>query len=1152
MNFFDYFINDKDINKVIKSSNMKIGSCPFSFQLMMIASDFNSGFATIFVVVPNLYEAQNYYDKLSNILGENNVLFFPSDELLSVEMISSTGDFLYERIETIITLLNNEKKVVVLSIHGLSRYEMNKDRWINSFIYLKKDDNYSKIKLINNLIKLGYNKAYTTIKTGEFSSRGEIIDIYPFGRENPIRIDFFDDDIETIKEYNPDTQRSTREINELFIAPCQEFFYDDNELKIAIDKLNEYINKNDISELEKNMIMEDISNLENHDKLNQMTRYLSLFDDKKTNILSFVNNKKVYFIDPYLSREQIKRLEKDLNDYSLRIDSKLLSNLPLFIPFEKYDNLDKIEIEGVRSFIKKDIIFDARTISNLKGNTNLILETFKSLINKYYLIISFSSINKFKGLSDFLKENDMYTRIINDFNDIKKGVINFTTKSLPSFIYKEIAILNEDIIFENNNKKPKPKFKSFYKNATKISHYDELNIGDYVVLYNYGIGIYEGITTRTFGSLKHDYIKVTYKNNAKLYEPLENINSIMKYADKDTIGVKIHNLGDGAWAREKARLRKKIHDISDKLISLYAQRLNSQGFSFPNDSPEQKDFENDFEYEVTKDQEKAIFDVKNDMEKAYPMDRLVCGDVGYGKTEVAIRACFKAVYGGKQVSILAPTTILASQHYNLFKNRMEKYGIRVEQLSRLVSTKNQKIILDDLKKGAIDVVIGTHRLLSDDVIYKDLGLLIIDEEQRFGVSHKEKIKNLKINVDCLTLSATPIPRTLQMSLMGIRDLSMIETPPKNRYPVQTYVLERNDNMISEAINRELIRGGQVFYLYNNTIDIMDIKAHLERLVPNAKICVGHGKLSKDKLEDVISSFIDKKYDVLLCTTIIESGIDMPDTNTLIVHDADRLGLSQMYQIRGRVGRSNRIAYCYLMYDENKILTKEARTRLDTIKEFNELGSGFKIAMRDLSIRGSGDILGSEQSGFIETVGIDMYKKILDEEISKSKNGDENDDIIEEKEEDIIDASLRTPMVSETVSDKYIDNDHERILIHQRIDSIKSIKNLNELEEELIDRFGPISDELYAFMYEKLSMHFAKSFGIYRIIKNEPGKLIYLIDKKKALVYDGVLMFNEALRRNILLQTKNDDLRIIFTKYKNDKETFENIALYFNLILNNTN
>ena len=527
------------------------------------------------------------------------------------------------------------------------------------------------------------------------------------------------------------------------------------------------------------------------------------------------------------------------------------------------------------------------------------------------------------------------------------------------------------------------------------------------------------------------------------------------------------------------------------------------------------------------------------MESDKCMDRLVCGDVGYGKTEVALRAAFKAVLAGKQVILLCPTTILARQHYHTFKDRMDKYGIRVELLSRFVEKKKQDNIIEGLFFGSVDVCIGTHRLLSNEIGYKDLGLLIIDEEQRFGVTHKEKIKELKVNVDCITLTATPIPRTLQMSIMGIKDLSMIETPPKNRYPIQTYVLERNDRIITDAIEREIARGGQVFYLYNYTETIIDQLNKLKSLVPEARIAVGHGKLSKDQLESVIQSFLDKKYDVLLCTTIIETGIDIPETNTLIIHDADKLGLSQMYQIRGRVGRSNKIAYAYLMYEPRKSLTDEAIKRLETIKEFNELGSGYKIAMRDLSIRGSGDLLGEEQSGYVESVGIDMYLKILDEEINNKKEEPEANKFTE-------------ALVSRTINEKYIETDDLRIKIHKRIDLLNTLDELNELVDELNDRFGKPDDELLLYMYEKIMDNYAKSLNIYKIVNEESYIELYFTNEMSKKVNGDFLFTNLPKNKLIdLFLTNQFEIYIKLRILNNKLVSFKEICKYYIFCTKNT-
>ena len=1120
MDILKYLSTNKKINNIISSKKINVSDSCDGFNIMLIASDFMSGDSTLFVVLPSVYLAQRYYDELCHIVNFDDVLFFPADELFSAEMISASGDFLYERIETIFQLLENNKKIVIMNMHAAIRYEMSKDIWSNSCFKLVKNQIIDIKELYNNLIKIGYIPSYQVTKTGEFSRRGSIIDIFPLGYDNPIRLDFFDDEIEKIKEFDIETQRSIKEINTSVILPVAEFIYDENDYKIAKTKIRGFLDNFELNQIEDDMYKKDLLNLSEHQSLDTLARYLSFFDNTKTNIFSFSDNKRIYFIDYKKSSDAYNRLLLDVDEYCGRIGGYSLSKFDNFMDFNEIVKEGNVLVEGLTSLGDTDLKIVANEIDPYHANIKNILRDFSAYRLKKF-IVAIENKDRLKNLIQLMDENNIIVRKTNDFSNLEPGIIYAYDGYLPSFNLKNdnLIIINEHDIFDIDYHATKARYKSIYKNARKISNYDELEIGDYVVHYDYGIGIYSGIVMMERNGIKRDFINVSYKNNSALYIPLEKISNLSKYASKDTEGVEIHEIGSAAWARTKARVRKRVHDISDKLIKLYSERKNSKGFAFPEDTPEQIEFEKEFEYDLTPDQSRAIREIKLDMESERPMDRLVCGDVGYGKTEVALRAAFKAVYGGKQVCVLAPTTILARQHYFTFKNRMDKYGIRVELLSRFVTKKNQNIIIEDTKKGAVDVLIGTHRVLSDEIKYKDLGLLIVDEEQRFGVTHKEKIKELKVNVDCITLTATPIPRTLQMSVMGIKDLSMIETPPKNRYPIQTYVIERNDKIISEAITREITRGGQVFYLYNWTESIEDEAAKIKSLVPHARICIGHGKMNKDQLERVITDFIDRKYDVLICTTIIETGIDIPDTNTLIIHDADRLGLAQMYQIRGRVGRSNKIAYAYLMYEPRKILTKEAEKRLQTIKEFNELGSGFKIAMRDLSIRGSGDLLGEEQSGFVESVGIDMYLKILDEEINNKKEEDSK-----------VDSSITTPLVSRTISKDYIETDDMRIKIHKRIDKITSLADANKLVNELEDRFGNVPEEILLYIYEKTMDKYCEKLGIYKIDRSKKEMIILYFSKEASSNIDG----------NRLFMAMPDD-SLIKLGYNKEKEIY--ISLY---------
>ncbi len=1141
MNIYDFLLNHESFQKIINSKDIRVDCSNDDFNLMLIATDFYHQDQSIFVVLPSLYLAQKYYEGLLGFVAEEDILFFPADELITAEMVAATGDFLFERIQTIATLLTGTKKIIITNLHGAIKYELPKKIWLDAIFTLHQNDSIDITVLLEKLITLGYEHTYTVTKTGQFARRGSIVDIFPLGFQQPIRLDFFGDEIDTMKYFNMENQRSSEAVSECMILPVTELIYHPSEVLPAKHRIMSFLADYQLSEIEESMFQKDIHALESHESLSSLTKYYSFFNTNVTTIFDFVEDRKIYFIDPIKTKENFDHMVLNLNEYCGRIGGYTIANMKLFANLDELISKSSVQIEGLRSLGRVDYSVFARQIEGYKAKEKAILDDFRRYKDNKYIILSYQNEERLKKLLDICLDEDLFLVKIDDFSKISEGQINCIKGNYPAFElkYDNLLFLNDASLYEINYAPRKARYKSVYKNAIKISKYDELEIGDYVVHYDYGIGQYLGIKTIETKGIKRDFLYVLYGNESGVYIPLEQISSIMKYASKDVEGIQLHSIGSSAWARTKARVRKRVHDISDQLIKLYAARQKAKGFEFLPDSEEQLQFESEFEYELTPDQKKAIDAVKADMESARPMDRLICGDVGYGKTEVAMRAAFKAVYSGKQVCMLAPTTILATQHYNNFKNRMSAYGIRVELMNRFVPTSQQKQIIADLKKGGVDVVIGTHRLLSKEIVYKDLGLLIVDEEQRFGVTHKEKIKELKVNVDCITLSATPIPRTLQMSVMGLKDLSMIETPPKNRYPVQTYVLERNDRIISDAIERELSRGGQVFYLYNFVDSIEEVALHLQELVPMARICVGHGRLAKNQLEDRIRDFIDHRYDILLCTTIIETGIDMPETNTLIIHDADRLGLSQLYQIRGRVGRSNKIAYAYLMYEPRKILTTDAEKRLETIKEFNELGSGFKIAMRDLSIRGSGDLLGEEQSGFVESVGLDMYLKILNEEINHV-------DVTQQHTQDV---SLTTPLVSRTISKEYIENEDVRIEIHKKIDQLHTLKELLELQAELTDRFGTVDEELLLYMYEKLMKNDCTKLGIYKIDTTKAGLIKYYFSLDSSQKQDGNFLFNEMLKfKNLRLTYIDNEIQIIMDIGNRPKlEYFKEICLYFSKI-----
>lgn len=1052
---FDYISKSKIINQEYK----RINNTTFDFNIYKIASDYKKNNRMIFVVLPRLFEAQEYYDTLINLLDEKDVLFYPVDDFSLANNYVSSKEFKYERINTLINLLNNETKIIVTNVSGLLRNNLSKKIWKDNILSFEINKEYDLKEIKTKLIEQGFVSKSIVSKTGEFSARGSIIDLFPLNFDSPIRLDFFDNELESIKIFDVETQRTYKKITKIDVFPLEEIFYSEDKKKNIIQALS--LKKGLASSSEYQTLIETIRRIDLRTETELLYSFISLFDETSS-IIDFIDDKKIYLINEDKALSVIKTNEEQIKKYYDDINSIVVKD------FDKCLNLDDVinnqNITYIDTLVdhQSSIKIDIEKIDSFKGNFNLIAKEIKNHWGTNYVIVSINSKDKLKRFKEFLLEEGILYQTVKNENELQKEYVNLASNeySLSLSIPKEqVYILSENVLFSNDGINRKIRYKSTFTESTKINKYDELNPGDFVVHINYGIGRYDGIKTMELSNKKRDYLMISYQGTDKLYIPIEQLNLIKKYSSQESHIPTLTKLGSSSWSKTKQKVKEKVLELSKQLIELYAKREASSGFEFLPDSEEQIEFENDFTFEETKDQVLAIEAVKRDMESKRPMDRLICGDVGFGKTEIALRASFKAVMSGKQVCYLAPTTILSRQHYHTFKNRMEKFGVRVELLNRFISAKERKQILKDLAFGTVDVIIGTHRLLSDDVKFKDLGLLITDEEQRFGVMHKEQIKRMKVNVDSLMLTATPIPRTLQMSLIGIKELSMIETPPKNRYPIQTYVTPRHDVIIKEAIERELLRGGQVFYLYNYTDDIEDMMIKISKLVPEAKVCFAHGKMNKNVLEEVITDFLNHKYDVLVSTTIIETGIDIPEANTLIIHDADHLGLSQLYQIRGRVGRSDRIAYAYLMYKSGKVLTADAEKRLAAIKEFAELGSGFKIAMKDLAIRGAGDVLGHEQSGFINSVGIDLYMQILEE-------------TVKELTHDTIECEHNVQMGKTQLSNRYIPEKYEldedvKISIHQKINKIESFDDFNDLKLEFEDRFGRLEDSLLIYMYEKL-------------------------------------------------------------------------------------
>ena len=1058
-------------DKIIKfnEKNTEISGLTNELKGLYVNSAFNNTNKNILVVSNSLYEASRFYQILSN--HNKNVLLFPMDDFLTSEALAVSPELKTTRLETLNSILNNDRNIIVTNLMGYLRFLPSFNTYKKSKINLKVNNDINIDALVEELFKLGYRKETIVNKTGEIAVRGFVVDIFPISYENPIRIEFWGDTVDSIRVFNVDNQLTLKNIDEAIINPNTEFLI-----------------QNDI----------DTFNL----KQREIIKY-----EGKNNITDYLEKPLIFFDDYYSLESSYKMLLEEMMEYSISQEINaatvymndlydITPNNYKFLPFDNDLTND----------------YKALEISDFLGNN---LENNLKHYLKHYKKVVVCLSNRYK-VNKILDNIDNSILVFTNENEIFDNKVNLIVKNISQgFILNDTVFLSENEIF---NAKENKTYKTNFKLGIKIRDINKLQVGDYVVHTLNGIGKYLGIKTLTKNGLKKDYLQIEYRDGDKLYIPVEKIEFVNKYSAKDGIVPKINKLGTSEWAKTKLKAQKRVEDMAMELLKLYAQREASIGFAFPEDTKEQMDFEKEFEYTETDDQLKVSEEIKRDMEKQQPMDRLLCGDVGYGKTEVAFRAMFKAVMAGKQVALLCPTTILSQQHYKNAINRFKSFPVNIAILNRFVSQKHVTNILQRLKEGKIDILIGTHRILSDDIEFKDLGLLVIDEEQRFGVRHKEKIKKFKNNVDVLTLSATPIPRTLQMSMSGLRGLSLIETPPVNRYPIQTYVLSYNQQIIKDALYKELSRNGQAFILYNNIEDMNAKALEISKLVPEARIITAHGRMDKDELENIMIKFTNQEYDVLICTTIIETGIDIPTVNTLIIVDADRFGLSQLYQIRGRVGRSNKIAYCYLMYDKNKVLNEVAVKRLNAIKEFTELGSGFAIAMRDLSIRGAGDILGSEQAGFVDTIGIEMFLDMLNNEIKILKG---------EKIEDKNIESQPLLEVETTIDDNYVKDEELKIEIHQKINDIDSYETLMKTKQELEDRFGNISETMLIYMYEEWFEKMASNIGI-KQVKQTKNFIEITLPIELTEKINGQLLFIEASKITRMFRFSLREQKLIIT------------------------
>lgn len=1074
-----------------------VGSMPSDYSIIGLNKEMSSLYIYdsfikynkgILVVASELYEANLLFEYLSKYTDK--VLFFPMDDFLTSEAISVSPEFKAERIDTLNKLINDDKYIVVTNLMGYLRYLPLPSLWKDSNVNISVNCDYDRDSLLNKLYNMGYIRDVLVNETGNIGVRGYVIDIFPIMEENPVRIEFWGDTVTSIKYFDVDTQRSISEIDNICIYPFTEFLLND----YSIDFINSQ-------------------------------KYLANYGSVAS-IYDYINDGICFFSDYNLILNSYSTLVDTIMDYDANYSADIKTNyMNSFTDIVIKHSVYIMNFDNVVNKSVKSLKFNINNIENYDNNYEKLKSDLLNYVkNNKTVIICVLDKNMASRISDYLEIDDI---IYTDECNIINGKINLIIKSIPrGFIYGNYIVISDvDIFSLGNNVK---KYKSKFKTGTRTSNILDINKGDFVVHEMFGIGIYDGLVTIPKNGMKKDYLKIIYADDDILYIPVENIDRISKFSGKDGVGVKLNSLSNDNWQKKKGKVKAKLESIADDLLKVSADRELKVGFAFKKDDENQKMFDSGFVYTETPDQIKSINDIKREMESSKPMDMLLCGDVGYGKTEVAFRAMFKAVDSGKQVAYLCPTTILSNQQYTSCIERFKDFPVRIELLNRFVDKSRQKKIIDDLEKGLVDIVFGTHRLLSNDVKYKDLGLLVIDEEQRFGVTHKEKIKQYKSTVDVLTLSATPIPRTLQMSMSGVRSLSLIETAPQERYPIQTYVLEENNLVIKDAIYKELSRNGQTFILYNNVNNIETKVNEFRSLVPEAKIDYAHGQMNKVTLENKMNNFINNKFNVLVCTTIIETGIDIPNVNTLIILDADRFGLSQLYQIRGRIGRSNKIGYAYLMYGKNKFLTDTAIKRLDVIREFTELGSGFKIAMRDLSIRGAGDILGREQSGFIDSIGIELYLKMLNEAVRKSKGEKIIEEDTKKNDKPLIEVSTH-------ISDSYISDVELKILIHKKINEVKDETTLNDIRDELSDRFGKISEEMEIYMYEEWFEKIAKSLGINKVVTMKNNIDIELPCELSSKI-DGERLFNDAysISKMFRFLYKDSSIHIILDTIKLEK------------------
>ena len=1087
------FKENEVTKEIIKASN-RVGNLFDMEEALLIASAFQQDHKTRILVKKNKYQAQQCYKRLAPLL--DNVLLFVVEESLRVQAIASSPEDKQEMISTLTKcLMEPQEKIIICNTAAFLRFLPHVDVFRKRCIQLETDMEMDMDTLKKHLVQAGYVKVNYVDRPCTFASRGGIIDVFTLQYENPIRIEFFDTEIESIRMFDENTQRTIRTIDHCMIGPATDLLFSESQIeeieKNVQEKLQIEIKKH--SDYENEILTEHVENdmlaLKNYNG----DAFLYWYYPYTTcsSLLDYVQGQVIFS-----SIEEIQRAARDLNTDTIAFMQEMVKELRCLPKYILLHDLQKMAEQGMH--IHEFLDFEHPVTSGIYPIERAVYPLAQQL-----QAIPFSQVY-------FSLEKESVHQLVPYLTDCSFSYKIIDPCFYEGFSFQDTGIYTEKELF--TKKVERKRFKKTFKQGQVLESVLELNVHDYVVHEQYGIGQYMGIVTRHQNDQTLDYLHVIYAGGDDLFVPLSQFQLVRKYVSKEGVGIQLSKLGTDQWKKTKERVSKRVEEIAQRLVELYALRNENIGYAYPKDDALQREFEDAFEYDSTLDQIEAVREIKEEMEKPKPMDHLLCGDVGFGKTEVALRCAFKVVLAGKQVAFLCPTTILSMQHYQTVVQRMEPFGVRCALVNRFVSSKEIKKIKEDLKNGQIDIIIGTHKLLNATFVYKDLGFLIIDEEQRFGVTHKEKIKEMKKSIDVLSLSATPIPRTLQMSLIGVRTISQLKTAPAQRQPIQTYVMEKREGIIKEIIQRELSRDGQVFYLYNNISNIYSVANKIQDLFPDVQVAVAHGRMTKAEIEQTMLDYAQGVYQILVCTTIIETGLDIANANTIIIEQADHFGLSQLYQLRGRVGRRNRIAYCYLMIDKNHQITEQASKRLKSIKEFTQLGSGYKIAMRDLTIRGAGDLLGPQQAGFIDQVGLDLYLEMLAGAIQRQK-GEKTTEPIEQKSANI--------SLNGYVPRTFSDNDGDILLLYQEIKKVQSLEQLKEQEKKIRDLYGQIPKPVTQLLERRRIDLFANTPGVDTIEEDEHF-LVLKMTKDWTYHCNGVKLFetiNDISRKIQLRMTK---------------------------------